>query len=319
MATPGGERVVPIRRTQSGWWVSRVHYSVVPGYDAEAIRSTMSEAEWRREGEIDWTSSSGSPIYPDWSPRYHLAVEPLVYDPSRPLYVGLDVGLCPAAVFVQLNSYGQLLILSELTWAEGSGVGTYEFGEAIADHLTEEYAIPTGQELERMRLSFAGDPAGNAPPVKVAANAMNRDVRSHFQILRDGLDIVIGHDDEDEPIYEHKPGWGWRILAGEIHIPKRIAVVTARLKLLVHGEPALVVDPRCTTLVKGFGGGYHYPMHSSGRYGYDPEKNVFSHVHDSLQYCVSRLYTLPDADEDEDAPRAEPFASMASGLRYHRG
>jgi hypothetical protein len=55
---------------------------------------------------------------------------------------------------------------------------------------------------------------------------------------------------------------------------------------MVEGKPALLIDRRCPTLIKGFEGGYAYKrMEVSGeRYADKPDKNMFSHVHDAAQY-----------------------------------
>ena len=47
-------------------------------------------------------------------------------------------------------------------------------------------------------------------------------------------------------------------------------------------------DRRCSSLIKGFEGGYQYKrMEVSGeRYADKPDKNMFSHIHDALQYLM---------------------------------
>jgi hypothetical protein len=60
------------------------------------------------------------------------------------------------------------------------------------------------------------------------------------------------------------------------------------LTKMVEGKPAFLVDRRCSMLIKGFEGGYSYKrMEVSGeRYADKPDKNMFSHIHDSLQYMM---------------------------------
>ena len=49
-----------------------------------------------------------------------------------------------------------------------------------------------------------------------------------------------------------------------------------------------LIDRRCPSLIKGFEGGYHYKrMEVSGeRYADKPDKNMYSHIHDALQYLM---------------------------------
>ena len=55
-----------------------------------------------------------------------------------------------------------------------------------------------------------------------------------------------------------------------------------------EGLPSFLVDRRCQTLLKGFQGGYCYRrMQVSGeRYDDKPDKNMYSHIHDALQYMM---------------------------------
>ena len=66
----------------------------------------------------------------------------------------------------------------------------------------------------------------------------------------------------------------------------RLEAVSSQLTKMVEGKPALLIDRRCPTLIKGFESGYAYKrMEVSGeRYADKPDKNMFSHVHDAAQY-----------------------------------
>ena len=68
----------------------------------------------------------------------------------------------------------------------------------------------------------------------------------------------------------------------------RLESVNATLTRMVDGETGILIDPKCTNLVRGFSGGYHYRrLQVSGeRYDEKPNKNRFSHVHDALQYLL---------------------------------
>ena len=57
---------------------------------------------------------------------------------------------------------------------------------------------------------------------------------------------------------------------------------------MVDGKSGLLIDRRCPQIIKGFQGGYCYRrMQVSGeRYEDKPEKNMYSHIHDALQYLM---------------------------------
>ena len=61
-----------------------------------------------------------------------------------------------------------------------------------------------------------------------------------------------------------------------------------RYYLNQDGKSAFLVDRRCPSLIKGFESGYAYKrIQASGeRYDDRPEKNMYSHIHDALQYLL---------------------------------
>ena len=57
---------------------------------------------------------------------------------------------------------------------------------------------------------------------------------------------------------------------------------------MVEGNSGILIDLRCRTIIKGFEGGYQYKriQVSGERYSDKPEKNMYSHIHDALQYLM---------------------------------
>ena len=68
----------------------------------------------------------------------------------------------------------------------------------------------------------------------------------------------------------------------------RLESVSSQLTKMADGQPAFLIDRRCPSLIKGFQGGYCYRrMQVSGeRFDDKPEKNMYSHIHDALQYLM---------------------------------
>jgi hypothetical protein len=67
------------------------------------------------------------------------------------------------------------------------------------------------------------------------------------------------------------------------------AVVRNLTRLTMAGEPGLVVDPRCRYLRRGMAGGYKFrrmQIVGEERYAELPEKNIYSHVCEALQYAL---------------------------------
>jgi L-fucose isomerase-like protein len=81
-------------------------------------------------------------------------------------------------------------------------------------------------------------------------------------------------------------------------IPARTNSVSARINAVddylmrqVDGDPAFLLDPRCTQLKAAMMGGYRYKPKGDG----DIDKNKHSHVAEALQYLMLHLGNAGDA------------------------
>ena len=70
----------------------------------------------------------------------------------------------------------------------------------------------------------------------------------------------------------------------------RQEAVRGPLTRLVDGKPAFELCPSCKMIRKGLNSGYHYRRirvgGASGRFDVKPEKNIYSHVCESLEYLL---------------------------------
>lgn len=301
------DRVLPFRQTSSGWAILDVHYSAVPGYDFAAASLGLSRQAIRTELEIDFLASTGKVVYPEFSQELHVSKEPLLFDPHRTLFVGLDVPGTPAAVVLQLDAFGRCCVLANLSPPEEESLGYYEFYERLAELLQRRFCKPHGIELEHLDVEFYGDPAGRVPIPKPGQSP--KEARSCWDILRDGMEMVIGIDEQGRQIVEKKPGWGWRVQAGSVGVTARLEAVRARLTTILRGGvPAFAVDPGCRTVIEALGGGYCYHQRANGVYEIDPCKDFYSHTADALAYPCSKLFARTAAgstDEWGEATRHE--------------
>ena len=92
------------------------------------------------------------------------------------------------------------------------------------------------------------------------------------------------------------------------------------LSKLSGGQPALLLDPCCSVLRKGFNGGYKYrriQVTGEERYTDEPLKNAYSHPHDALQYVALESggvqATMPRAAPSRNVP-AHRVTDKATGL-----
>jgi hypothetical protein len=192
----------------------------------------------------------GKPIYPEYNDLTHCQEFEAL--PSLPIYRGWDFGLTPACVLTQLDAFGKWLILDELV---SEDMGIDRFSDKVLQHAQLFYP--------NMKFIDYGDPAGS--------QRAQTDEKTCFQILY-SKNIPI------EP--------------AEQELTLRIESVKKPLATMVNGKPGLLIHPRCKVLRKGFQGGYQYRrLHTSlERYTETPDKNMYSHPHDALQYIATRLF-----------------------------
>ena len=190
----------------------------------------------------------GKPVYPQFVSETHIATEEIPIAVGVPLYIGIDFGLTPAAVFGQ-KVRGRWLIQSEIVAID---MGIVRFAELLRQEIATRFS--------GLDVNIIGDPAGDF--------RAQTDESTPFQILR---------------------GAGLRAIpAPSNSVDLRLESVSSQLTKMSDGKPSFLIDRRCPMLIKGFQGGYAYRrMQVSGeRYDDKPEKNMYSHIHDALQYLM---------------------------------
>ena len=194
-------------------------------------------------------SSAGMPVYKYFRPDYHMAKDRLrpILNGVRPLVVGMDLGLTPAAVIGQQDPRGRALILDE---AVSFDMGVQRFIRTMLKPMLYE--------------RFAGapvlvvvDPAG--------VQRAQTDERSAVDIIKaEGLRVIPAKTN---------------------NVSARINAVDEYLMRQVDGDPAFLVDPRCTQLKAAMMGGYRFKPRGDG----DIDKNKHSHVAEALQYLMLHI------------------------------
>ena len=191
----------------------------------------------------------GKPVYPEYRDSLHCQAFNLVH--GWPVYVGIDFGLTPAAVFGQRSPMGQWRWHSELVTED---MGAKRFAELLRQAMHERYP---GFHCA----GITGDPAGEG--------RAQTDETTPFQILR-AANIQANPAPTND-------------------FTKRRESVAACLSRLIDGQPGLMIHPQCTQLRKGMAGGYNYKrVQVSGqeRYRDVPDKGMYSHVCEAGQYML---------------------------------
>ena len=167
-------------------------------------------------------SLSGQPIYKYFRPDYHMGKETLrpIVNGIRPIVIGMDLGLTPAAVIGQQDPRGRVLILGE---AVSFDMGIQRFTRTILKPLI--IAQWSGAPI-----IVVTDPAG--------IQRAQTDERSAVDIIKaEGLKVFPAKTN---------------------NISARISAVDDFLMRQVDGDSAFIVDPSCTNLKAAMMGGYRY-------------------------------------------------------------
>ncbi len=173
-------------------------------------------------------SSAGQPVYKYFRPDYHMAKQPIrgITNGLRPIIVGMDLGLTPAAVIGQQDPRGRMLILAE---AASFDMGIQRFVRTILKPLLYE-------KFSGAPVLIVTDPAGT--------QRAQTDERSAVDIIK---------------------AEGFKVIAAKTNnVSARINAVDEYLMRQVDGDPGFLLDPRCTALKAAMMGGYRYKPKADG-------------------------------------------------------
>jgi hypothetical protein len=173
-------------------------------------------------------SSAGQPVYKYFRPDYHMAKQMLrpIVNGVRPIIIGMDLGLTPAAVIGQQDPRGRALILAE---AVSFDMGIQRFVRTVLKPLLYE-------RFSGVPVMVVTDPAG--------IQRAQTDERSAVDIIK---------------------AEGLRVMAAKTNnVSARINAVDEYLMRQVDGDPGFLLDPRCTALKAAMMGGYRYKPKTDG-------------------------------------------------------
>ncbi len=202
-------------------------------------------------------SFDGKPVHPDYQESIHCAKDLLRPRPGI-VYVGMDFGLTPAAVFWQRQSTGQWWGLDEVVCVD---TGAVRFADAIKAKVAEMKAHQSG-----LTFVFRGDPSGD--------DRRDTTEDTYFSVLRANGIPALPCSTNDAQI--------------------RRDALDRPLQRSIGGEPGVLISPACKMLRRGLAGAWFYKrveVPGEERFKDEPDKGPFSHV------CEAGEYGLMDGGE----------------------
>jgi len=214
---------------------------------------------------------TGKPVYPEYIDTIHFDEKLLGPQKGIPLIIGMDLGLTPAASFSQLTPTGIFQTFDEIV-TEDCSIRKF-CDDYLKPHLINNYR---GYNFELII-----DPAG--------VNRSQNDAKAAAEVIRDS-------------------GLAFRIAKTNNPLKRREAVVYFLRKL-----NGFKIGPKCQYLRKGFISEYKFEKKrlaivnvrgsNSEMFKEKPEKNIYSHIHDGLQYAAL------EASEGKSSKKRRPVHS----------
>jgi hypothetical protein len=247
--------------------VLRLHYLAdpekrTPEWKARALQG-LDRRGWEREYEISFATGAGEPVFPEFDAAQ--MVRPFHILPQARWVVGWDFGqFCPAAVLGQLDAYGRLLIHAEVVLRN---VVLESFIGAVDATLFELLGTPGPY-----RTFDAGDPSAE----KLTDLGMVRQImQQHGKQLYTRPAVHTAENNREARSYT----MARQRLMRRVMVPQE------------GQSPALLIHPRCVTLIQALQGAFHFgskpPFRPVDEHPFKDIVDAWRYLNENLEGAVS--------------------------------
>ena len=202
---------------------------------------------------------SGRPVYPEYNDSIHASQKPIQPLLGVPLIIGMDLGLDPAAAFLQMSPTGQVLMIDEVT-SEDCSIEKF-----CVDYLWPRIM----NKYRKFDYHLVIDPTA------INTRSQN-DAKAAWKTIKDL---------QKAPFNIHLP---YRSAKSNNLEDRKNAVITHLRRI----NGFLLCPDKCKVARKGFISDYMYEKKravQSAGFKDKPEKNYYSHIHDAIQYGCLEL------------------------------
>jgi hypothetical protein len=218
-----------------------------------SLAADHSDAWVRQFIGVEWGYSiSGTPVIATFNYELHVAKQPLLYQPGLPLVGGYDPGMNSAMIIGQLDMHGRLLVLDELVQRD---MGAQRFMESRLQPM--------------MRIKYP---------------------QANFTISPDPASGQRAQSDEKTVLSVIARYYRVKVADSNNRLPGRVDAIEHYTTRLTPAGPALLIDPRCRTLIRALRSGWRYAKTQKGDIAPLPLKNEYSHPGDAFGYLCKYFY-----------------------------
>jgi hypothetical protein len=226
-----------------------------PGYYArQLINKSRTHIQVYAQGKYGYVRT-GKAVVPEFNHELQVMDVPLLRD--QPIYIGVDIGggtLTPAAVIGQVSAMGTKIIHHELC---AKDMGVDNFTRLLKDFLNVHYA------------DFSIEAVYTDPAAEQRDQVFETKINEYLRAAQFPVRAA--------------PTNAWKVRRQAIADP---------CSRLIGGKPALLIHPRCATLINGLKGKWDFrkmKVVGAEMYADAPSKNIYSHPCDALGYFCSGL------------------------------
>ena len=233
------------------------------------------------------STAGGKVVYPEFRTEDHVADKDIEPMRGLPIVCAYDYGLSPAIVLAQMTPRGQLIYMDEIVCGmsekdlKGRDKLRYHGDTGIRNFATNVLKPYLINRYPGMEFIHTGDPMGSQRSPTDESTVIE-------ELARCGIEVSQARTNK--------------------FIARKEAVEGFMMK-----RNGLKISPRCAMLIEGFQKQYKYrQVKKPDGEGYttEPEKNIWSHVHDAAQYAALRM------ESDATTGSAIPgFGSSRNGPR----
>jgi hypothetical protein len=245
--------------TPRGIRAIQVHWRADPDHTEpwanEARKLYATNRDWRREMELDWSTPSGDPFFPEFG---EIGREQFIHPVTKlikgSVYRSYDFGRRrPACTWFQYSTRSDRLWIYREFMPQD--LGTHDFRDAVKHFSGQlEYSQLTPRAATWVD-AFAARPSGShCPPPWFPVGTHFIDISGPEALQRQSNAIKP----EDAVARDIFMAGGINLAVININVEGRHRILRRLLRLYDDGFPGVWIDPQCEEIITGFDGAWSY-------------------------------------------------------------